>query len=136
VILQFGDHYLEACFFQLTQFAITWNTVDISLQPNWMGCWEGMDLTWRQDAHPSFKTVIGKELLDIAIVSYYFHTTIIQDRTPPDHVGREQVSKLLHALEFQFHDSNLTLFNALDENGLQNELLTESEYTKLSLQAV
>ena len=41
VIFQFNDCNFEACFNQLSQFALTSDSVDINAQPNWMGCFDG-----------------------------------------------------------------------------------------------
>lgn len=133
VILQFGDCNLEACFYKLSDFAITWNTVDVSLQPNWMGCWEGLNLEWRQNAHPAFANVLGKELRDVVLVSYNYKTTVVQDPKHPEQVGQKQTWRLLNAIEFHFHDASLTLFNALDENGLENDLQKDDEFIKWSV---
>ena len=41
--------------------------------------------------------------------------------------------RLVHAIEFQFQDVCLTVFNTLNENGLENELLQRAEFNKWSV---
>ncbi len=114
----------------MSQFALTWDSVDIDAQPNWMACFDEMSLEWRPNGHPSLSLAIGKTLCDIAIVNSLFRTTITDKRTQPERIGEQSVSWLLHALEFKFDDCFLVLYNALDENGLQNDPLVGSEFRK------
>jgi hypothetical protein len=130
VILRFGDCNFEASFNQISQFAMTTDCIDIASPPNWMDCFEGMPFEWRRNAHTSLPHVIGKTLRDVAIVDCLFRTTVVENPTNPRQRGKQSESWTLHALEFKFDEYCLVLYNALDENGLQNEPLSGDDISK------
>ena len=136
VILRFGNRNFEASFNQLSQFAMTIDSVDITAPPNWMDCFDGMPLAWRNNAHESLKRTIGNTLRDVAIVDYLFRTTVVEASVDPSRCGTQSESWSLHALEFKFDACSLVLYNALDENGLQTEPLAGDDISKRWLSTV
>lgn len=121
VILQFGDVSLELCCKKLSEFALAWNTVDLSSSPSWLD-WDGKQLEWRRNGHASFEKVIGKVLLDVKFVSYDYELRSVDRDRPNEQTGKSITWKCLSAIEFHFVDAALILFNALDTNGLSNDL--------------
>lgn len=117
VVFRFGQRQLEACHIQISQLLITWNTVDLEQPPSWLGCYGEMPLVWQKDRHPSIVPALNATLEDIAMVEYL-------PQAPAN--SRE----LLYALEFKFDSGSLSMYNALDENGLKSEPLSGPEYRK------
>lgn len=121
VVLDFQGRIAEIVFWQLTELSLTWNTIDLRQRPNWMGCWDASDLEWRRNAHPALEFVVSRTLSGISLVEMLNETGIVQKEW------------LLHALQFHFGPATLTVFNALDENGLCNDVLTHPRYRARTL---
>lgn len=130
VVFNFGDRQLEACFNQLSQFAITWDTVDVNQPPNWMDCFDGMPLQWRRNGHETLANAIGETLESIAVVDRMFRTTVLDNKNHPKQIRESSEFWMLYALEFEFNTCTVVLYNALDENGLQGEPLSGGEVSK------
>jgi len=124
IVFRFGQRQLEASHMQISQMLITWDTVDLKQPPNWLGCYEDLPLVWQKNKHAAARSVVGGSLENIAIVEY-----LNQEQGP---VGLSHLygKELLYAIEFKFDRGSLVLYNALDENGMQNEPLSGSEIRK------
>jgi hypothetical protein len=57
-------------------------------------------------------------------------TTVVSSRDKPETVGQQNASWLLHGLEFELSQGNLTIFNALDQNGVSAERSVGSEFRR------
>jgi len=56
----------------------------------------------------------------VQVVEYHFLTSEVES-------GTTSSSWLLNGLNFDFKDGSLTLFNALDQNGVSNEKCKDSD---------
>jgi hypothetical protein len=117
VVLGFEGRNLEIVFWQLDELSLTWNAIDLQQPPNWFGCYDGLNLEWRRNAHPVLGTALGRTVDTISLVEMLNETGIMP--------GREW---LLHALQFHFGNSTMTIYNSLDENGLSNDILIHPRY--------
>jgi hypothetical protein len=78
VILGVGSDTLEIVFWKMDEVALTWNSIDTSARPAWVANWdEGLALTWRKDALPALRSVVGKTITGVSIVEYRFKTKVI-----------------------------------------------------------
>lgn len=125
VVLIFGDIQLEIVFWQLYELALNWNTIDMNQAPNWFGCYGDMNLEWRDCCHAGTTTAIGQTVSDLRLVELFSESKV---STRSDDAGNEDGIWWLHALEFQFTKATLTIFNALDENGITADRLTHERY--------
>jgi hypothetical protein len=135
VLLIFGDHQLEIVFWQLNELAINWNTINLNASPNWFGCYGDMELEWRDCDHPAVTGAIGRHVTELVLIECHFETEVLQDRQNPANVGNRHASWLLHALQLQFDNAILTVFNALDENGLSTDRLDGDGFRQTQLSA-
>ncbi|HET6214539.1 MAG TPA: hypothetical protein VFE14_16865 [Micromonosporaceae bacterium] len=103
VILGFPEHNVEITHRKFDECAITWNQVDMSMPLDW----PGLNLDWRAGLHPSLGRVQGRPLRGVNVI----------ERIMPAH-WRPSV---LHAIELLFEGARLAIYNALDENGINDD---------------
>lgn len=105
VILGFGDQNLEITHRKFDECGITWDQIDMSMPLDW----PGLRLDWRADIHPGLAAVRGRPLRAANVIE---RITAAQWRP-----------SVLHAIELIFEAKRpgtvrLTIYNALDENGI------------------
>ena len=127
VVLIFGDVQLEIVFWQLDGLALNWNTIEFDKAPNWFECYGDLNLEWRACNHDALTAVIGQRVTDIALVELCESILTGASATLADD-DKVQLPWLLHALKLQFGKSTLTIFNALDENGISSEALNKDGF--------
>ena len=130
VILLIGQTNLEVVFGYLDRLALSVDTIDLEATPDWWCDWgeTEFELEWRQDALPELRGAAGRRIDRVRLVEYRFETETIVDRLRPTNVGRKEVSWLLHGLELGLDQGALTIYNALDENGISGDLLRGAEF--------
>ncbi len=89
---------MEVSHFKFGDLSITWNTIS----PDKPGRWPGFDLQWRHDVRPDLCALQGQLLQDIELLEW---------------AGDDPALDTV-AVSFVFLETSLTIFNALDENGL------------------
>ncbi len=103
VLLDFGTDQVEVDHHKFDDLSITWNTIDptrgITNDPE-----SHFELAWRRDPLPQLATLPGQELHQVELLEWL-----------GDDVAQGSV-----ALGFTFAEAHLTIFNALDENGLEH----------------
>lgn len=100
VLLDFDGEQVEVNHFKFDELSITWNTVDPTAPVRWPG--SEFELRWRHDAHPGLDALRGQRLRGV---------DLLERTTPSGVVGCVDVL-------FRFDGAELTVLNALDENGL------------------
>jgi hypothetical protein len=130
VILDVGETSLEIVCWKLSDIVLSWNAIDKHQPPAWVGEWS-RHLAWRRDAHPVLQGALGKRIAAINVVEYLHQTTVIDDRMNPSNIGRQDESWLLVGLELELEGCTLSVFNALDENGLALEPFVGEGYRRL-----
>lgn len=105
VVLGFGDSNVEVTHRKFDECAITWDQVDLSMPVDWYG--SGLRLDWRAGAHPALSAVTGRRLREVNVVERIMPST-----------WRPRV---LDAIELLFDGGRLSVYNAMDENGLTGE---------------
>ncbi|MGP3638470.1 hypothetical protein ACTU45_35120 [Streptomyces sp. 24-1644] len=98
VLLDFTGEQVEINHAKFDDLSITWNTVD----PHQPVQWPDFDLQWRHDMRSELHTLQGQVLQDVELLEW---------------TGSD-MAKGAVAVSFCFPRSQLTIFNALDENGL------------------
>lgn len=100
VLLDFDGRQVEINHQNLDALSVTWGTVD----PAAPVCWpvEGFDLRWRQDAPDELAGLCGQRLESVELLEW----------NGPD------LAHGMVAVSFEFASQRLTIYNALDENGL------------------
>ncbi|KZB79405.1 hypothetical protein [Amycolatopsis regifaucium] len=105
VVVDFGDERLEIRHFKFDDLSLTWNTIDPYGKANWP--WgdpaEPSPLRWRHDVHPELSALEGQELLGVELLEC---------------VTRDMAGGMV-ALGFVFPNGRFTVFNAMDENGIE-----------------
>lgn len=100
VVFGFPDANVEVTHRKFDECAISWDTIDMQGELEW----PGMRLDWWADPHPVMRAAQGKPLTRVSVLE-----RITTNAWRPN---------VLHALEFFFGDVRVSLFNAMDENGL------------------
>lgn len=100
VLLDFDGEQVEINHNKFDDLSITWNTVD----PHQPVLWPGFDfeLQWRHDTHPELHALQNQALQDVELLEW---------------TGNDMAQGTLD-VSFRFPPGQLTIFNALDENGL------------------
>jgi hypothetical protein len=110
VVLKIENAYLELCTSKLSDFAISWNTIDMSIKPEWYGTF---DLEWRKSNMLELSSVVNNTINDIQILEYNFK------------LDKSSVW-LLNGIAFKFDEGYFSIYNGLDTN----EISLKSEIGK------
>ena len=116
VVLAIDDgRQLEVSWKKFDDLSITWNTIDVTAKPT--GYWTTWPLVWRPQAHDALRAVTGRSILSASSTEHCFTTRTVWP------VAEEEDSVwLVGGLWLQVEGKALHVFNALDENGLENNL--------------
>ncbi|WP_030370629.1 hypothetical protein [Streptomyces rimosus] len=98
VLLDFDGEQVEVNHYKIHDLSITWNSVDprVPLQ------WPAFPTQWRHDAAPQTTALLGQPLQDIEFLDWQ---------------GADMAQGMV-AVSFLFPSGRITIYNALDENGL------------------
>jgi hypothetical protein len=98
VLLDFGGEQVEIQHQKFDDLSVSWN----SLTPRGSAHWPGFDLRWRHDAMPALTSLQGQVMQDVELLEWR---------------GGDAARGMV-AIGFIFRHGRVTVFNALDENGL------------------
>lgn len=98
VLLDFAGEQVGINHEKFDDLSITWNTVD----PRQPVVWPGFDLLWRHDTSPELLALQGEVLQDVELLEW----------------TGEDMAQGMVAVCFRLPRGRLTVYNALDENGL------------------
>ncbi|WP_406327357.1 hypothetical protein [Streptomyces sp. NBC_00203] len=98
VLLDFGGEQVEVNHWKFDDLSLTWNSID----PQRPVKWPGFALRWQRDPFPGTRALLDQPLQDVELLEW----------TGPD-VAQGAVD-----VSFVFPQGRVTVFNALDENGL------------------
>lgn len=98
VLFDFGGEQVEVNHWKLDDLSLTWNTID----PDRPVRWPGFDLEWRAEPLPELAAVRGLPLQGVELLAW---------------TGKDAAEGNVD-VSFVFPDARVTVFNALDENGL------------------
>jgi hypothetical protein len=133
VILQFSQDCLGLNFSKFDELTVNWNFVDIQDRLNyWINC-DAFDLEWRRDGNETLSKNIGRRLKDISIVEMYSKSIFVEGPFPTENIENESDQWVLTAIEFIFTDSVIAIFNAIDQNGIQEGAHVEKIYRHIPL---
>lgn len=102
MVLDFDEERLEINHQKFDDISITWCTIDVTRAPLWPTS-DGFRLRWRDDAPASLAARHGQRLTEVELLEY---------------VGGDMADGSV-ALGLRFADDWLTIYNALDENGIE-----------------
>ncbi|WP_326791117.1 hypothetical protein [Streptomyces sp. NBC_00151] len=102
VLFDFEGEQVEINHYKFDDLSLTWNTID----PGRPVRWPGFDLRWRTEPLPGLRALRGQSLKGVELLEWT-GSDLAQ--------GNIDVS-------FVFETSRVTVFNALDENGLSFDL--------------
>ncbi|MGW6014440.1 hypothetical protein [Streptomyces sp. NPDC055210] len=98
VLFDFEGRQVEINHHKFDDLSVTWNTID----PRGAVRWPGFDLQWRSEPLPALQTVRGQSLKGVELLEW---------------TGRDLARGNID-VSFVFETNRVTVFNALDENGL------------------
>jgi hypothetical protein len=98
VLFDFEGEQVEINHHKFDDLSVTWNTID----PSGPVRWQGFDLQWRIEPLPGLHAVRGQSLKGVELLEW---------------TGRDLAQGNVD-VSFVFETSRVTVFNALDENGL------------------
>ncbi len=104
VVVDFGEERLEITHFKFDELSLTWNTIDPVGNAEWFYGDDGScPLVWRHDTSPELSALEGEELQEVELLE----------------CATRDMAEGMVALGFVFSGGRFTVFNALDENGLE-----------------
>jgi hypothetical protein len=98
VLFDFDGEQVEITYWKLDELSLTWNTIDPSRPVRW----PDFDLEWRREPVPRLRRLPGLPLTAVELLEW---------------TGRDAARGNVD-VSFVFGASRVTVFNALDENGL------------------
>lgn len=101
VLLDFSGEQLEVQHQKFDDLSLTWNTAD----PDRPVTFPEFDLAWRDDAIPELASLEGQLVRDVSLLEWRGESG-------------DDMAKGMVAVHVRFDGGQLTVFNALDENGL------------------
>jgi hypothetical protein len=101
ILLDFDGEQVEINHHNLDALSLTWNTADPTMLVRWP-IEDLFDLGWRRDAHPELTALHGQRLDAVELLEW---------------TGTD-LARGMVAVSFAFTAHRLTIYNALDENGL------------------
>ena len=128
VVLVFERCVLEIVWWQLNELSISWGAIDRERAPNWFGCYKDSKLQWREANHAAVVAAIGRVVEEVDLVELN-ESTLTKGRSD----SLKSSDWLLHGVCIGFEtesETALSVFNALDENGLSNDVYETDGYRK------
>lgn len=138
VILKIDNRNFEFCAYQLDEFSLTVDSIDLSKPLDWYGMGDELPLIWKKNPIAEVNRQIGRKIESINILGYNFISTVVGDKTNPENVGQiHETGYMLHGIEFVFektgdtdNENYLEIFNALDKNGITTKYLEQDDQVK------
>lgn len=111
-LLQFADgRQLEIGVYKVGLLALTWNSVDVELPANWLGCWN-QKLSWEVATCAPWMRFSGQQVRQIQLI---------------DHDS--ELGSGVFGLQLKFSSGgHLVVFNALDELGVNTTAIVGPDY--------
>ncbi|MET7333223.1 hypothetical protein [Nonomuraea sp. NPDC005650] len=101
VLLDFEGEQIEIVHQRFDDLSITWNTVDVTQPLDWAE--EGFRLGWREDAPGELAALKGQRLRGVELLEW----------------ADQDMAQGMVAVNFTFPNGQVTIYNALDENGME-----------------
>ncbi|WP_030486870.1 hypothetical protein [Micromonospora chokoriensis] len=103
MVLDFGGERLEINHQKFDDLSITWNSIDVTRAPSWPTS-NDFELVWRDDVPAVLAARCGQRLAAVELLEWAAGGDLADGSV---------------ALGLRFADDWLTLYNALDENGIE-----------------
>ncbi|GAA0961423.1 hypothetical protein [Actinocorallia libanotica] len=103
VLFAFEGAQVEISHSKFSDVSITWNEIDPSAPVVWSGSELEFRLLWREDERAGMAALCGRTLTAVELLEW---------------TGRD-VAQGMVAVSFVFGSERITIYNALDENGLE-----------------
>ncbi len=103
VLFAFEGAQVEISHSKFSDMSITWNEIDPAAPVVWSGSELEFRLMWRKDERSGMAALHGRDLAAVELLEWN---------------GRDMAQGMV-AVSFVFDDGRITIYNALDENGLE-----------------
>ncbi|MBB2914956.1 hypothetical protein FHS43_006268 [Streptosporangium becharense] len=113
VLLDFEGEQVEINHWKFDELSITWNTIDPVRSPDW----PDFHLAWRDDVPDELTALVGQPCSAVDLLMWR---------------DRDLVEGTIVSLGFGFPNGQVTIYNALDENGMEFTP-PDDHYTRYSL---
>jgi hypothetical protein len=128
VLLGIGGHVLAINCWKMNEIALGWDCIDVAATPAWVTDWgDDFDLEWRSNGLDPLTRALGQRVRRINLIEYLHRTTVLRAPSNPSLVGTRNEAWLLNGIELVLDALTLTVFNALDENGVTLEVFSGAE---------
>ena len=132
VILEFDDLQCELCANKLSEYSVTFDSIDREQSLDWFGI-EEIQLTWKVNPLPEIIPFVGQAVSGIFVTEYYFETTVVANRNYPERIGQVDATWLLHGILFKLNDQWLHAYNGLDQNSLEYDEPSRDTFRKTQI---
>jgi hypothetical protein len=114
VVIEFDDgRRFEVSWQKFDELSISWNSIDVAVTPI---AWVTWPLQWRSQGHPALRNIVGCAVRTVDATQHRFTTHRV------DAPGNTSAVWLTSGIWLETTGAGLHLFNALDENGLSEDL--------------
>lgn len=120
IVLNVEGIKLELCASKINEFAITFNTIDMSKKLSWYDMCN-FDLDWRKEPINELLLVKNKKICNIELIEYNLQTEIAYSKDNPNQVGKKHSAWILNGIGFELSGGYFSVFNGLDENEISIE---------------
>lgn len=115
IVLNVDGIKVELCAIKIDEFAITFNTIEMSEKLNWYDI-DNFNLEWRKEPINDLLLVKNKKICNIELIEYNLETEITYSKENPNQVGEKHSAWILNGIGFELTDGYFSVFNSLDEN--------------------
>lgn len=128
VIVEIGGNNLEFSAYNLDEFSLTVNAINLDDELDWYEMGNELPLSWKENGKTELIQLLNRPIKEVNILAYNF--TSEESNCQVDYKEVDELYRngfVLHGLEFilcKENDSDkenyFSIYNALDENGLKN----------------
>jgi hypothetical protein len=127
VILKINNRQFEFTVYQLSDFSLTIDQIDLDQQPDWYGAGDEIPLTWKSHSSSDIDKILGLPIREINLLTFRLVATGIDG-------NKHESDFMLTGIQFDFNDRGqkryLQIFNEVDQNGLSSKPYEEDYQRK------
>ncbi|MFC1751190.1 hypothetical protein ACFL2V_20595 [Pseudomonadota bacterium] len=118
ILLIFENSKMVFCTNKLEELSVTNEDINLTSKPN--VSWAEFDLAWRKNPIKEINNLLGKDLKKMYVTESEFTGSVEESKNNPELVGTRVSEWYLSGLDMEFSGGCISLFNALDENGVSD----------------
>jgi hypothetical protein len=136
IILKIDNQQFEFVGFDLDDFSLTIDQIDLNQKLDGREFGDEITLTWKSNCHAAIDQIIGLPIKKISLLTYKANTTVLDDKTNPYYIRTvNERGYMLIGIQFDFKYKTSTKYlqicNFLDQTVLYSKPLKENDHNKI-----